>query len=116
MLGAWASVAAYRDGQPWLDEVMGVLAGHREYLAEQIATLLPRAVYHLPESTYLAWIDLRGYCIAEPAKALLDKGRIAVNEGRDFGPDGDGFVRLNFATSREILDEALQRMAAVLEP
>lgn len=116
ILGAWASVAAYRDGQPWLDEVMAVLSGHRDYLARRIPEILPRAEYHRPESTYLAWIDLRGYHVAEPAKTLLDKGRVALNEGRDFGPDGDGFVRLNFATSRTIIDEALERMAGVLEP
>ena len=115
MLGGWASVAAYRDGQPWLDEVMTTLSDHRDYLATAIPQALPRAVYHKPESTYLAWIDLRGYGIEDPAKALLDKGRIAVHEGREFGPDGAGFVRLNFATSRSIIDEALARMAGVLE-
>ena len=50
MLGAWASVAAYRDGQPWLDEVMGVLAGHREYLAERIATVLPKRIATAPSA------------------------------------------------------------------
>ena len=94
---------------------MTTLSDHRDYLATAIPQALPRAVYHKPESTYLAWIDLRGYGIEDPAKALLDKGRIAVNEGREFGPDGAGFVRLNFATSRSIIDEALARMAGVLE-
>ena len=53
--------------------------------------------------------------LENPAAALLDKGRVAVNDGATFGPDGKGFVRLNFATSTDILDEALTRMAAVLE-
>jgi cystathionine beta-lyase len=115
ILGAWASVAAYREGQPWLDDVMHTLASNREYLATRIPEVLPRAVYHRPESTYLAWIDLRNYGLEDPGTVLLEKGRVALNEGKDFGPDGVGFVRLNFAANQSTLDEALHRMASVLE-
>lgn len=115
LLGAFASAAAYSHGQPWLDDVMARLAANRTWLGEQLSRRLPKAVYHEPESTYLAWIDLRGYGLDNPAKALLDKGRVALNDGATFGSDGAGFVRLNFATSVDILDEALTRMERVLE-
>ena len=115
ILGSWASTVAYNEGQPWLDEVMKILNENREWLEANIAQRLPRAVYHKPESTYLAWIDLNGYGLDDPAKLLLEKGRVAFNNGADFGPDGRNFIRLNFATDIPTLDEALERMAHVLE-
>ena len=115
ILGSWASTVAYNEGQQWLDAVMKQLQENREWLDQNIASRLPRAVYHKPESTYLAWIDLNGYGIEDPAKLLLEKGRVAFNNGADFGPAGVNFIRLNFATDIETLDEALTRMASVLE-
>lgn len=115
LLGAFASAAAYAHGQPWLNDVMVELGRNKAWLAEQLPARLPKAAYFMPESTYLAWIDLRGYGLENPAAALLDKGRVALNDGAAFGPDGVGFVRLNFATSVAILDEALTRMEHVLE-
>lgn len=115
ILGSWASTVAYNEGQPWLDAVMEQLTTNRQWLADNIASRLPQAVYHKPESTYLAWVDLNGYGLEDPAKLLLDKGRVAFNNGADFGPDGKNFIRLNFATDIETLNEALNRMASVLE-
>ncbi len=115
LLGAWASVAAYRDGQPWLDSVMKQLHSNRQLVTDLVTEFIPRAKYHQPESTYLAWIDLNAYGIEDPAAMLMDKGRVALNDGKDFGPDGKNFVRLNFATSPDILREAFVRMASVLE-
>jgi len=76
---------------------------------------LPKAKYTVPNSTYLAWIDLSAYGQEEVAKLLLDKGRVAVSNGVDFGGAGKDFVRLNLATSKEIMKEAVIRMASVLE-
>ena len=115
LLGAWASVAAYRDSEPWLDDLMVSLDHNRKLLKELISSHLPRAQYFIPHATYLAWIDLRAYEVENPAELLLEKGRVAFNNGQDFGPSGAGFVRLNFATSPEILTEAITRMAHVLE-
>ena len=115
ILGAWASVAAYNDGREWLADVMDSLRANQQFLAEQIAIHLPNARYFISNSTYLAWIDLNAYGIDNPAKLLVEKGRVAFNDGADFGPDGTGYIRLNFATSQEILAEAIKRMADVLE-
>ncbi|MEI6404811.1 MAG: aminotransferase class I/II-fold pyridoxal phosphate-dependent enzyme [Actinomycetes bacterium] len=115
LLGAWASLAAYRDGQPWLDSVMKQLHSNRQLVCDLVTEFIPRATYFPPESTYLAWIDLNAYGIEDPALMLIDKARVALNDGKEFGPDGKNFVRLNFATSPEILREAFIRMASVLE-
>ena len=115
ILGAWASIAAYADGDAWLDDLMETLDENRKLVAALLEDHLPQAQYSIPASTYLAWIDLSAYGLENPAKAILDKARVAFNAGGDFGPSGDQYVRLNFATSPEILTEAIKRIADVLE-
>ena len=70
---------------------------------------------HSPEATYLAWLDFRATPIGDdPAAALLERGRLGLNDGATYGEAGRGFARLNFATSRAVVDEALDRIARVL--
>lgn len=115
ILGAWASYSAYEDGEKWLDAVLKNIDDNRKYLAKLLKKYLPKARYEIPRSTYLAWVDLNGYGVEEPAKLLLEKGRVAFNDGKDFGPSGQNFIRLNLATSKPILKQAVKRMASVLE-
>ena len=115
LLGVWASIAAYNQGEPWLKAVLKNIDDNRHYLAKLLKKHLPKAKYTVPNSTYLAWIDLSAYGQEEVAKLLLDKGRVAVSNGVDFGGAGKDFVRLNLATSKEIIKEAVIRMASVLE-
>jgi cystathionine beta-lyase len=69
--------------------------------------------YRPPDGTYLAWLDCRELGLGEdPAAAFLERGRVALSPGPDFGTGGAGHARLNFATSPEILEEAITRMAA----
>lgn len=115
ILGVWASIAAYNQGEPWLKSVLKNIDENRNYLAKLLKKHLPRAKYTVPDSTYLAWIDLSAYGQDEVAKLLLEKGRVALNNGVDFGGVGKDFVRLNMATSKDIIKEAVLRMASVLE-
>lgn len=115
LLGVLGSIAAYRDGSAWLEQVRGVVAANAQTLGRAIAERMPEVGYVPPAATYLAWLDCRGTAVADdPAAALLDRGRVAVNDGRMFGPNGIGFVRVNLATSPAILDEAIDRIASVL--
>lgn len=67
------------------------------------------------QATYLAWLDCRKLALGnDPAAVFLERGRIALNSGMAFGPGGAGFVRMNLATSPEILAEGVRRMASVL--
>lgn len=115
ILGVWASIAAYNQGEPWLKAVLKNLDENRHYLSKLLKKHLPKAKYTIPDSTYLAWIDLSAYSQEEVTKLLLDKGRVAVSNGADFGGIGKDYVRLNLATSKEIIKEAVIRMASVLE-
>ncbi len=110
-----AMLAAYRQGEAWFRETLAYLQGNRDRVAGFVRERLPEVHFHTPESTYLAWFDLRGTSISERAfQTVLEEGRLALNDGASFGPGGEGFLRLNFATGRNILDEALERLAGVL--
>lgn len=115
VLGYAAALAAYRDGQAWLDALMAYLEANRDYVLEYIAAHMPRIRPHRPEGTFLAWLDCRGAGIpGNPHAFFLEHARVALNDGADFGPGGEGFVRLNFGCPRAILTEALGRMATAL--
>jgi cystathionine beta-lyase len=109
--GAEASLAAWTKGAPWLAETRIHLTAQRDHLAARLAAELPEVGFSLPEATYLAWLDLRALELDDdPAKQLLETARVALSSGLDFGPRGKGFARLNFATTRQILDEILDRI------
>ena len=70
--------------------------------------------YHPPAATYLAWLDCRDLGLGDdPAEVFLERGRVALNSGLAFGQGGEGHVRLNFATSPEMLERVVDRIASV---
>ena len=110
--GVDATVAAWDDGQPWLDEILAQLRANRDWLAATLATELLGVTMRVPEATYLAWLDCRALELPCPAGQLfLDQARIGLNFGETFGADYAGFARLNFATPPAILKEIVGRMA-----
>jgi cysteine-S-conjugate beta-lyase len=114
LLGVIAAEAAFDDGDPWLDAVLVQLARNRDQLAGALAKELPEIAWRPPAGTYLAWLDCTGLGLGdEPAEAFLERGRIALSRGLDFGSPGAGHVRLNFATSPGHLTDAIVRMATV---
>lgn len=121
--GMLSHVAALRSGGQWLDEVVADIHRSSTLLTALLAEHLPGAVYHPVEATYLAWVDCRSIrrgiggagLGADPAAHFLEKGRVAFSSGPVFGEGGDGFVRVNIATSPEILTEAIRRAGASLD-
>jgi cystathionine beta-lyase len=114
-LGAIAHTAAYTSGGPWLDGVIDYLDGNRRLLAELVAELLPEARMVMPEGTYIALIDLRGYAIAgDPAEWLRRHAGVATTDGAACGVAGIGHVRFVFALPRPLLREAVRRIATAL--
>jgi cysteine-S-conjugate beta-lyase len=109
--GALATVAAYRDGAAWLDDVIAVIDHNRALLAELLAATLPEVGYTPPRAGYLTWLDLRALELGDdPCEALLERGRVALNAGPTFGPQGKGFARLNIGTSPALVEEAVKRI------
>lgn len=115
LLGMYATIAAWREGQPWLDEVVAYLESNRDHVARCLALRFPGIRFHPVEGTYLAFLDCSALELGpSPVKHFYTRGRVALSDGRSFGPGFEQFVRLNFATSREILDQVLDRMSAAL--
>lgn len=115
-LGVIAQSAAWQDGRDWLSQLRAELDDNRHLLADLVAEQLPGVRVLLPEATYLAWLDCRGTGLGDdPAATFRKRGRVALSAGRHFGPRGVGGVRLNFATSPDIIREAVNRMASCLE-
>ncbi|MGW2182457.1 MalY/PatB family protein [Streptomyces sp. NPDC001732] len=111
VLGVEALKAAWTQGDDWLDDVTGVLDRNRRRVAER----LPEGLrYRLPEATFLAWLDCRGLRLPDPDPMpyFRDEAKVLLFSGPAFGAAGNGFVRLNFATSGPLLDEKLARMGA----
>ena len=110
--GVLASVAAFTAGRDWLDDLLSTLDDRRSVLGGLLRDRLPAVGYRPPEATYLAWLDCSAYGPDDTAHdRFLAGGRVAVEPGLRFGAAGAGYVRLNFGTSAEILDEATARMA-----
>jgi cystathionine beta-lyase len=107
--------AAWTAGQPWLDEVVAYLRANRDHVAAHVREHWPAVRHFPPQATYLAWLDMRGLGLPGNAQEFfLKRARVALSDGRAFGEEGEGFVRLNFATSRALLDEVLARMDEAL--
>jgi cysteine-S-conjugate beta-lyase len=116
ILGYTAMLAAYRDGQPWLDELLRYLESNRDFLVRHVRANFPGVEMGVPEATYLAWLDCRGAGIPnnDPFTFFLERGRVSFNDGATFGRGGQGFVRLNFGCPRSLLVEGLDRMGKAL--
>jgi cystathionine beta-lyase len=115
VLGLYATIAAWRHAQPWLDEVRPYLEANRDLVAEFLAREIPEIRFQLPESTYLFWLDCRALELEpNPARFFYDRAKVALSDGAAFGPGWEGFARLNFATSRNLLTEILEKLAKAI--
>lgn len=114
-MGYAAALAAYTQGQAWLDSTLAYLRENRDFLIDYVDQHFPGMPITIPEGTFLAWMDCRSLEVENPHKFFLEQARVALNDGATFGDGGDGFVRINFACSREILEQALESMRGAVE-
>ncbi|WP_283138201.1 MalY/PatB family protein [Rhizohabitans arisaemae] len=111
VLGVTATLAAWREGDAWLERTLATLEENRRLVADR----LPEGIgYRLPEATYLAWLDCSALGLADPAEFFLREAGVLLISGPTFGPSGAGYVRLNFATPTPVLAEILTRMDAAV--
>jgi cystathionine beta-lyase len=109
-LGIAASIAAYRSGGAWLDELVAYLDGNRRLLVDLLADEAPSITCRLPEATFLSWLDCSALGVDDPARFFLDHAHVALSDGPPFGPACEHYVRLNFATSRALLERIVRAM------
>lgn len=106
--------AAYTHGEAWLDAVLEYIRSNLDFAMVFLQEQLPEVRPMDPEGTYLLWVDCRalGLGAAEMRNLMYREAKVAFSEGSIFGPDGEGFVRINVACRRQLLAEALERFAA----
>ena len=115
-LGVLANTAAYREGGPWLAEVLDYLDGNRRVLAELLAEHLPGVGYTPPEGTYLAWLDFRQLELGDhPGEFFHQQAGVVLVDGTACGAEGAGHARLNFATPRPVLEQVVRAMAKAVQ-
>jgi cystathionine beta-lyase len=109
-LAAWSA-----EGREWLGRCLEVLDRNRRTVAAW-ASSRPGIGHRMPEATYLAWLDLRAYDLGPvPSYWLLREAKVALSQGPDFGSPGEGFARMNFATSPAIVEQILERIGDALD-
>lgn len=114
ILGAFAMVASFNAGEAWLDEVLLRLDENRRHLQNELHKI-PGAKLFMPESTYLAWVDMSETALAgKPFERILEEARVSFVSGDEHGKAYSNYVRINFATSKAIISQAIDRIAAIL--
>jgi cystathionine beta-lyase len=115
-IGVASNIAAFRDGAPWLDEVLAYLDGNRKAMADLLAERLPSVVYRPPDGTYLSWLDFRALNLpGTVGEFVKEHAGVVVNDGPAFGEPGRGFIRLNLAAPRPLLGEIVDRIAKAVD-
>lgn len=115
--GAGALIAAYTRGAEWLDALLGYLSGNIRFASQFLAHHLPQLTLYRPEATYLLWIDCAGLGISSKAlcERLLRETGLWITDGRTYGENGEGFVRINIACPRDRLADGLGRLKTVAD-
>lgn len=111
-----AADAAFSKGEEWLQQLLTYLQGNIDFTEQYLHDNLPQVKMMRPQASFLLWLDFRELGI--PQKELVDllihKAKVGLNNGLDFGPDGEGFMRMNIGTPRANIKEALDRIRKVL--
>ena len=113
-----AAEAAYSEGHAWLVELIDYLDDNFKYLKAQLDNYLPKATFKIPDATYLAWVDVSYYFNNNENLTLFfaKNAGVLLEGGNMFVANADGYIRLNLACPRVILEEGLRRVIkAILE-
>ena len=114
-MGCEAAIEAWRTGNTWVDELLKILNENRHYLVDRLSNDLPQINFHLPESTFLAWLDFSHYkADYEISKWLRDRTTVACGSGPKFGAGGENHLRLTFGTNQNLLKKIIDRIVAGL--
>jgi len=114
--GVDALIAAYTQGAPWLDELRVYLQGNYQRLVEILGAGMPQLRVVPLEATYLVWVDCRalGRSAEDIARSLREQGKLRINAGTLYGAAGEGFIRINIACPRSLVEEGMARLVCTL--
>ena len=115
--GLEAFMAAYNHGESWILQFNDYIAGNFQLMSEMLNKELPS--FHITplEGTYLAWVNISatGMTSTQITKKILDDGKVLVNDGAIYGKAGEGFIRINLATARSVVEEATRRIISAIK-
>ena len=115
-LGISLTRIAWDECEDWLAALVPYLQGNRDFVTAFLAERMPRVRYVAPEGTFFAWLDFRELDLpGGPFDYFLEHAKVALSDGVPFGEAGVGHARLNFATSRKLLEQILERLASAIE-
>lgn len=112
LFGIEGVIAAYNHGEEWLDELLIHLRGNAQFIHDYLEKYVPEVKMKMTEATYLGWLDFRelGFTGDELKEFLIKEAKLGLNDGRTFGKEGEGFMRLNYACPRKTVEEAMERL------
>ena len=112
VFGNVAAQAAYSNGDEWLDQLLDYIDGNIQYLMQFAERHLPRIKVIRPEATYMAWINFRGLGLNDKAlnQFIIHNAGLGLNQGIQFGPGGEGFMRMNLACPRSVIQKGLEQL------
>ena len=107
-----AMEAAFNEGEEWLDQLLKYIDGNFNFIRDYCAAHIPQIKPNLPDATYLVWLDCRelGMTNEELRRFMIEKAGLGLNEGWSFGRSLNGFMRLNAACSRKVLEQAMKQL------
>lgn len=117
MFAHLATVSAYTEGAAWLDEVKQYIMANISFVQQYISANIPQIKPMIPEASYLVYLNCRALGLTHPQllDLFIDKAHLALDDGRKFGPEGDGFMRLNVAAPRAVLAQALSQLKDAIQ-
>lgn len=117
IFGYYAAEAAFAHGEEWLQQLLAYLQGNIDAAEKYLHEHCPEITFMRPEASFLLWMDFRAWNL--PQKELIHRlvydAKIGLNNGTDFGADGEGFMRMNIGTNRETVLEGLRRICSIRE-
>lgn len=107
-----AMEAAFNEGEEWLDQLLEYIDGNFNFIRDYCAAHIPQIKPNLPDATYLVWLDCQelGMSNEELRRFMIEKAGLGLNEGWSFGRSLNGFMRLNAACSRKVLEQAMKQL------
>lgn len=117
IMGMHACMVGYTQCDNYIDQLVDYIKGNMRYVETYLKENIPDFTFHIPESTYLAWIDVRKapFSMDEIQKAFIEIGEIAIMDGKVYGDNGIGFLRMNCGCPRSKLEEGLKRMKKAMD-
>ena len=105
--------AAFKYGDDWRKQLLQYLQGNIDFVEQYLTEKLPQVKMMRPEASFLLWLDFSALHLSqkELVHLLIHEAKVGLNNGVEYGTDGEGFMRLNIGTSRAKVQEALDRIA-----